>query len=528
MHSQSAIHRDGDDMFTSIHSKLIAVWLLACLAMILLFVMTLRYTHESYHVALRQEISRPLARVLVEETPGLSAEPNVADGWQATLARYTRINPEIIAYLVNQNGEVVASSLPLDELQLKQVDIKPIRQRADGAQRALTGIDPLDPTRPKAFSSAAVPGGFLYVVLRNPANLGVAQQMRTKDAYLQTLLLIVCGGVMAALAGIVTVKVITRPLRQLNTVVEQFRSKQFADDSNMTLKTLPSTNDEVGRLSRAIVEMAGRMMSQMREIETNDKVRRELFANISHDLRTPLTSLLGYLETVANAENMAESERHKYCRIAMQEAQILSGMIDDLLELIKLETAGVPMTLAPFVMAELVDAVTVRFSHSAAEKGISIITAPANQPQWLIADCSLISRLLENLIGNAVRYTPSGGKIGIDLVVRGDIAAMEMTTTVWDTGSGISSEDLPRIFDRFFRGEKSRQITSSGVGLGLAICKRILELHGSTISVESTPGHGSRFSFTLPITKFPAGEPEGTKDLDSVTHFVSPSATVFA
>lgn len=521
MHSRSAIHHHGDDMFTSIHSKLIAVWLLACLAMILLFVMTLRYTHEGYHVALRQEISRPLARVLVEETPGLSAEPNVAGGWQATLARYARINPEIVAYLVNQNGEVVASSLPLDELKLRQVDIQPIRQHADGAQRALTGIDPLDPTRPKAFSSEAVPGGFLYVVLRNPANLGVAQQMRTRDAYLQTVLLVVCGGVMAALAGIVTVRVITRPLRQLNTVVDQFRTKQFSDDSNMTLRMLPSTNDEVGRLSRAIAEMSSRIVSQVKELETNDKVRRELFANISHDLRTPLTSMLGYLETVANAKNMTESERQRYCGIAMQEAHVLSGMIDDLLELIKLETPGVPVALAPFLMSELVTSVAARFSHSATEKGISILAPATNQTQWVNADSSLISRLLENLIGNALRHTPSGGNIGIELDVRSEKAATVMTTTVWDTGSGISPEDLPQIFDRFFRGEKSRQIASSGVGLGLAICKRILELHKSTMLVASTPGHGSRFSFTLPVVKFPDVQSERTKDPEPATHVLS-------
>ena len=471
--------------------------------MILLFVMILRQTHESYHVALRQEISRPLARVLLDETPGLSAEPNVAGGWQTTLARYSRINPEIVAYLVNQNGEIVASSLPLDELKLRQVDTQPIRQYADGAQRALTGLDPLDPTRPKAFSSAAVPGGFLYVVLRNPDNLGTAQQLRKRDAYLQTVLLVVCWGLMAAFVGIVIVRVITRPLRQLNTMVDQFRSKNFTEAPNTTLWTLPSTNDEVGRLRRAIVDMSERIMKQMKEIETNDKVRRELFANISHDLRTPLTSLLGYLETVAYAKNITEIERQSYCGVAMQEAHILSGMIDELLEMVKLETPGVPITIAPFLMSELVTSITARFTHSTTEKRISIIAPTDNLAQWVIADASLINRVLENLLENAFRHTPSGGKIGIKLDIRDDEPDRTLVTTVWDTGSGISAEDLPRIFERFYRGKKSHQLTSGGVGLGLAICKCILELHGSSISVESVQGNGSRFSFALKVVNSP-------------------------
>ena len=486
-------------MFTSIRSKLVAIWLLSCFAMISMFIITLRQTHESYHLELRQEISRSLARMLFEDSPGMAADSTEAGRWQETLARYAKINPEIAAYLVDQNGAVTASSLPLGELKLRQVEIPPIRQTVDGAQRPLTGVDPLDPTRPKAFSAVAVPGGYLYVVLRDPDSLRSAKQLQKRDAYLQAFWLGICWTAVAALAGIVTVALITRPLQQLNNVVDQIRSKNFTGDSDAILKVLPSTNDEVGTLGRAIGEMSSRIARQMKEIEQNDSARRELFANISHDLRTPLTSLLGYLETVSRAKNLTEDERREYCGIAMQEARHLSSLVDDLLELSKLDAPGVPITRAAFPMSELVTSVSMRFSLSAAEKKIAINVPTANLTPSVMGDAGLIGRVLENLLENAFRHTPSGGKIGIELDVKGDKAARVMTTTVWDTGSGISTDDLPRIFERFYRGEKSRQMTSNGAGLGLAICKRILELHNSTMLVESTPGHGSRFSFVLPV-----------------------------
>lgn len=532
MHSLSELTQNGDDVFTSIHAKLVALWLFACVAMILMFVMALRETHEDYHLELRQEISQPLARVLVEESPGMSAVPNEAGRWQQTLARYAKINPEIGAYLVDQNGEVVAASIPLAELKRRQVEILPIEQYANGAQTTLTGLDPLDPARPKAFSSVAVPGGYLYVLLRDPDRLGSAQQLQKRDAYVQAMWLVVCWAAMAAFAGIVTVRMITRPLKQLNKVVDQFRNENFAGDSTAILKALPSTKDEFGTLSRAIQEMSSRIVSQMKELEENDAARRELFANISHDLRTPLTSLLGYLETVTDAKNITDDDRHKYCQIAMQEAHHLSGLVDGLLELAKLDTPGMSASPAPFPCSDLITSVTARFSHSAAEKGISLICPTSSPTQWVIADFALIRRVMGNLLENAVRHTQPGGKIGIELVVSGNDAAMAMTTTVWDTGSGISPENLARIFDRFYRGEKSRQSTSNGAGLGLAICKRILELHNSTISVDSAPGQGARFSFTLPIANAHDLQTARVEDAGSASFrggpVSSPTASEFA
>lgn len=488
-------------MFISIRLKLVAIWLLSCFAMISMFVVTLRDTHESYHLELRQAINRPLARLLFELSPGMSAEPSEVGRWQETLRQYAKINPEINAYLVDQNGEVIGSSSPLGDLKLRQVEILPIRQIADAAHLPLTGVDPLDPAHRKAISAVAVPGGYLYVVLRDPDSLSSAQQMQKRDRYLQGLWLVICWTVVAVLAGIVTVVLITGPIKQLNTVVDQFRSENFSGGSNAILHVLPSTNDEVGKLGRAIAEMSSRIANQMKEIEKNDTARRELFANISHDLRTPLTSLLGYLETIATAKTMSEEERHQYCGIAMQEARYLASLVDRLLELAKLDTPGATIPHGPFLMSELVASVMARFSRTGAEQGVALSAPPANLNQCVIGDAGLISRVLENLVENAFRHTKSGGKIGIELDVKGDEPAIVLTTTVWDTGTGISREDLPRIFDRFYRGETSRQATSDGAGLGLAICKRILELHNSTMVVESVVGQGSRFSFSLLITK---------------------------
>jgi two-component system OmpR family sensor kinase len=189
---------------------------------------------------------------------------------------------------------------------------------------------------------------------------------------------------------------------------------------------------------------------------------------------------------------LSAEEKSNYLGIALKQSQQLGRLTGKLFELAKFDAGQVKITIEPFVLEDLVQDVTQQFELAAATKQVSLETVlPAEMP-LVAADIGMIDRVLKNLIENSLRYTPSGGTIKVTLTP----AARHVTVQVSDTGCGIDTEDLPRIFDRFYRGEKNRGDASSNAGLGLAIAKRILELHDSSIAVTSRPGM-TTISFTL-------------------------------
>ena len=242
------------------------------------------------------------------------------------------------------------------------------------------------------------------------------------------------------------------------------------------------------QLARALAEVE--RLRQELEAE-NTYLRRDLIANVSHDLRTPLVSMRGYLEVlVAKGDVLAPALRHEYLGIAVRQSEHLATLIDELFELAKLDFKGATLTREHFPLAELAADVVARFALDTERKQVALaIDAPAGLP-FVHADLSLVERVLENLIGNALKHTPAGGRVSITLRAE----AEQVATEVADTGCGISPAELPFIFDRFYRGNSAQR--TAGAGLGRAITKRNLDLHGARIDVASDEG-GTRFRFAL-------------------------------
>ena len=254
--------------------------------------------------------------------------------------------------------------------------------------------------------------------------------------------------------------------------------------------------DEIDRLGVTVEQMSQRIVDQIRQLRHADASRREMVANVSHDLRTPLTSLQGYLETLLIKEGeLSEEERRHYLGLAVKHGRRLSQLTAELFELAMLESREADLHFEPFSLAELVQDVAQKFKLEAEKREICLETEIPKGAPFVSADIALIERVLENLIENAIKYTPEGGTIRLSLILgRGRIAAR-----VSDTGVGIPEAEIPHIFERFYRVEKSRGEGPEGTGLGLAIAQRILQLHGSPIQVESEPGAGTSFTFELPI-----------------------------
>jgi hypothetical protein len=216
---------------------------------------------------------------------------------------------------------------------------------------------------------------------------------------------------------------------------------------------------------------------------------------VSHDLRTPLASMHGYVETLLlKNDSLSEEERLQYLQITRKHSLRLRRLISDLFELSKLDAAGIQPEREWFSLAELLQDVTQEFALQAQQKGVELSVEARGGATMVCADIGLIQRVLENLLRNAIHYTPAGGSVRISLQPRADRVAV----AVADTGCGIDDQDIPRIFDRFYRSEPQAGKRSDSAGLGLAIVKRILDLHGSRIMVKSAPDEGTRFEFDVP------------------------------
>ena len=220
-----------------------------------------------------------------------------------------------------------------------------------------------------------------------------------------------------------------------------------------------------------------------------------MISNISHDLRTPLTCLHGYLETLqGKAPQLSRDERRQFTDAALRHSKHLGAMIEDLFELARLDARIVEVHTETFSAAELLQDLAQKYRPKARQQGIALhARLPANSP-FVSADLGMIDRVLDNLIGNALAHTPKGGKIIVDLRRRGEKVAI----TVLNTGSGIDQSDLPFVFERFYRGKTSPSQSDRHLGLGLAIAQRIVQLHGSAIEVGSTGNQRTWFQFALP------------------------------
>lgn len=246
--------------------------------------------------------------------------------------------------------------------------------------------------------------------------------------------------------------------------------------------------------TQAAISVTVARLLQRLQAENHD-LRRDLVANVSHDLRTPLMAMRGYLERLVLHDGaLPAPERQRCLQVALRQSELLGALVEELFELATLDHAGVQLQCEPFVFAELAADVLQKFELAARERGVDLAAECALPQPRVLADLSRVERLLDNLVANALRHTPAGGRV----TLRAAPDQGQLQVQVADTGEGIAAEHLPHVFTRFFRGAPA---DAPGAGLGLAICRRIVELHGGRLQVDSTAGQGSCFSFALPLAR---------------------------
>lgn len=303
---------------------------------------------------------------------------------------------------------------------------------------------------------------------------------------------LIAGGFACALiAGLLIFRVVTRHLRALARAVETYQTRD--SDQPLRLAGADPNGDEIQRLSYAFQSLSERVAGQLVSLRQIDVKRREWLANVSHDLRTPLASMRGYLETLLLKEGTIGREEHRnYLEVACRQAERLAKLVADLFEFTKLDAREVKLNGETFPITELVQDVVQKFHLAAEPRGIRVEGDFSGHIAQVWGDISLIERLLDNLIENALRHTNRGGVVRVALANQGKRVAVRVS----DTGIGIKPEDLPKVFDRYFQGDRNTG-SPGGAGLGLAIAQRIASLHGSEVSVESQVGVGTTFYFDL-------------------------------
>jgi two-component system OmpR family sensor kinase len=413
------------------------------------------------------------------------------------------INPSIEIYLLDTTGNILAYSAPQSKVKRKRVDLGPIRKwLKGGAMMPLMGDDPRDPNRKKVFSAAPIIEqgkleGYLYVILGGEIFDSAVQKL--KGSYILQLSAWMIGAslLFALAAGLIIFALLTGRLRRLARGMDAFRQGETANHLELPVKRIAGSSDEIDRLSATFKQMAERIEDQMEKLRESDSLRRELVANVSHDLRTPLATLRGYIETMLIKEELvSKEERRHYLEIAIRHCDHLSRLVSELLELAKLDSYEISLHPEPFNLSDLVQDVVQKFKLKAKEKGIDLVTNIEEALPFAKADISLIERVFENLLQNAIHYTPQGGAVRLVLTPEKE----NISVQVCDTGQGIPEEALPHIFNRFYQLDKSRKGEEGHSGLGLAIAKKILELHNRAIQVTSRPGAGTTFIFHLPVS----------------------------
>ena len=418
------------------------------------------------------------------------AEYHAANGsWDGVqeFVRRTSFQTERYIIVLDSQGRLVAeSSLPDD--------------RRRGRDRRSFGRDDDEdhPVPPEHFAPIVASGsqvGSVAVVPRGREGFGrlllphddmppppdaEPPLTRFAEAVRRTLTIV---GLVAGVAGILLVLVMSR--RMLASIGSLTAAARGLGNGDLTQRAAVNGNDEIAELGRTFNSMAD-------ALEQSERQRRTMVADVAHELRTPLSNIQGHIE--AMQDGLLEPDPAALDTVHRQALQ-LNRLVDDLRLLAQSEARELRLDLEPASVADLIDHLAASFRPRAEANAVRLTTDVAVDLPDVTIDRLRISQALGNLLDNAIRHTPSGGSVIVSAHCQDDVVRCEVA----DTGEGISPEELPRVFDRLYRIDRSRERETGGSGLGLTVARQLVEAHGGTIWAESEQGSGSRFGFDIPV-----------------------------
>lgn len=488
----------SNSAFTPIRHSLF--WKISILFFLILVLLGVSYTFITITMAKRyadettQRLSANVAsHMLLEVTPFVDGKVN-EEALGKIMHSMMAVNPSLEVYLLDPQGKILSFVVLDKKVKLQYVSVDPINQfLATKGKSLIYGDDPRNPGKSKIFSATAVYEqdklqGYVYMVLASEESENIASALQ--ESYLLkiatqsfTVTLI------AALAtGLLVLWLLMKSLREIIHAVKQF------GEGNLESRIPIRAKGELAALSLTINNMADTILKNMQELKEVDKLRRDLIANISHDIRTPISIIHGYVETlIMKHDTLDNQKQQEYLQTIIKNTERLKRLMSDLFELSKLESRQIKPKMEPFFLFDLLQDLSGKYTLLAQEKNIELETDLPSKMPVVCADIALIERVLQNLIDNALNYTPENGKVRIQMLENGK----RVNVKVINSGHGIAAEELPKIFDRYYKVENNK--SSRGTGLGLAIVKNILEIHDTDIQVQSEHHGNTTFSFDLPV-----------------------------
>lgn len=493
------MNRLAPGLFSNLCARLALAFVALFLVLGIAFLALTNWSNNRYYQEITQNLNQSLAMYIVQRAP-LIHEGVVNKTAMTELATLVMtVNPIVEVYLLDTSGKVLTHTLPADAVIRPQISTQPLQDWLDKKRPfPIVGENPRANQGDRVFSVWPVLdddqlAGYLYVILGGQNVQSLSDSLRGSYILKQSLTGLAIILLFAIISALIIFAVLTSPLRKLAQQMDNFQQQELQLQESPTQELVTGTSDEITYLRSAFAAMRNRIREQMQKLEETDRLRRELISNVSHDLRTPLSSMQGYLEMLTRPSITIE-ERQTYMDIAFKHCRRLTQLVKELFELSKLDAGRVTPELENFSLAELLQDVVQKYSLRAQQKNISLSTPQTDQLYMVNADIALIERVLENLIDNALRYTPENGSVELTLTQ----TSHTVEVGVQDTGIGLADEDIPHIFERYYCAQKTTEFHQQSTGLGLAIVKRILELHGSVIRVESKQHQGTRFEFPLP------------------------------
>ena len=408
------------------------------------------------------------------------------------------INPSIEVYLLDTNGTILTYYAPNQIVKLNVVPLEPVKKFISSNEKSfIIGADPKIPGKMKAFSAATIIEngefkGYIYVILGGQEYENASQLVFGSYILRLGVKTMIIALIAAALIGFIAIGIIVRNLRKIISVIRDFQKGNL--DARIKLKS----QGELKEFADSFNDMADTIVNNIKEIKRMDDLRRLLVANVSHDLRTPLSIIRGYVETIILKEpGLTPQERKEFLETILKNTDRLLNLVEELFELSKLETKETEPHKEEFSLAELLQDIYQKNLIIAQNKEIKFVLDVAENLPFIYADIGMIEKVIQNLIDNTFKFTPSGGEVKIRFKRK---YAQVLYVIISDNGLGMSSEDIPFIFDRYYQVKRVSYDKYLGSGLGLSIVKKILDIHDFKVTVKSEPAKGTSFLISIPVS----------------------------
>lgn len=461
--------------------------------------------YQSKHQA-EQELHLDLAEHLAQDNPllqdGVYDKPALENLFHTLML----LGPSFEFYFLDAEGNILTYSAKPDKIKRKRVSLIPIKQLIKSPSKTpIYGDDPRNINGRKIFSVAPVYQGellqgYLYVIIGGQVYDSILNQVQADQYFEKYGAFVVVTLALLLLILLAIFRYFTQPVRVLAKQMQALKSVNF-DQSKIELKQWQATtsrsifNNEVHFLGDTFNTLVAQVNQQFSQLTENDRMRRELLTHLSHDLRTPLATLQGYIETLAiKEESLTAQERTDYLNTVQRNVGQLKRLIDQIFELAHLEDGQVTSNLEDFAVGEVLHDILAKFTLKADKKNITLSLSPQPCKSRVHSDIAKLERILTNLLENAIRHTDEGGVITMTVTELED----KIQVSITDTGSGISKEDIAYIFDARYRASNAREDKTQHAGLGLAISQKLSRVLNAELMVKSELGQGTSFSLALP------------------------------